>query len=521
MSRLKWVFLQLSVWVHRHRTLLAVAAVAISLLLASSEAWARIGGGQGYSRGGGGSSRGGSRGGGGGGGEAELFIFLIHLCIQHPSIGVPLVLVLGAIMVVRHFTQSDGSRWTAHTPTQNWKVERPGSVRRRSRAVMGMNTLRKADHGFSMPVLLDFLVLVHRRAHGALSTGSWSALRPFVSEAGQKALKVANRGVETIDDLIVGSARVTRVAVRGGYTWLDISYTSTRREAGAGKARVVQVEERWAYRRKNGAVSLEPDAVQRLGCPSCGNAVECDAMGACTHCDSPITAGQLQWQLHGVQLVRRAPAQVPQVGLLKGGAEASVQPPTLVDIDLQPSMRRLLARHPDFRLKTFLKRADYLYHELQSAWSALDPARLRPHVTDPMFQWLRFWVDNHERNGLRNVLEDVKLERCEVARIEVDAWYEAVTVRIWGSMKDSTVDASSKVVGGNARVARRFSEYWTFLRASGTGGTSHADDRCPSCGAPLDNVNAAGVCGYCDSKLSTGKFDWVLSRIEQVEAYDG
>jgi len=44
---------------------------------------------------------------------------------------------------------------------------------------------------------------------------------------------------------------------------------------------------------------------------------------------------------------------------------------------------------------------------------------------------------------------------------------------------------------------------------------------CGSCGAPLDQVNQAGVCGYCDSKITTGRFDWVLARIDQPEAYRG
>jgi hypothetical protein len=31
----------------------------------------------------------------------------------------------------------------------------------------------------------------------------------------------------------------------------------------------------------------------------------------------------------------------------------------------------------------------------------------------------------------------------------------------------------------------------------------------------------AGVCEYCGSKLTTGEFDWVVSRIEQDDAYGG
>jgi hypothetical protein len=87
-------------------------------------------------------------------------------------------------------------------------------------------------------------------------------------------------------------------------------------------------------------------------------------------------------------------------------------------------------------------------------------------------------------------------------------------------MKDSVVDRTGRVVGGNANVARRFSELWTFLRSAEGTGDSHGDRfACPSCGAPLDRVNETGICGYCDSKITTGRFDWVLARIEQPESW--
>ena len=39
-------------------------------------------------------------------------------------------------------------------------------------------------------------------------------------------------------------------------------------------------------------------------------------------------------------------------------------------------------------------------------------------------------------------------------------------------------------------------------------------------GAPLQ-INQAGSCQYCNVKVTTGEFDWVLSRIEQDDVYDG
>ncbi|HVG25175.1 MAG TPA: hypothetical protein VND45_13545 [Thermoanaerobaculia bacterium] len=65
---------------------------------------------------------------------------------------------------------------------------------------------------------------------------------------------------------------------------------------------------------------------------------------------------------------------------------------------------------------------------------------------------------------------------------------------------------------------RRWSEYWTFIRSRGTTTSGTAARSCPNCGAKVA-VGATGICQYCGGKLTTGEFDWVLSRIEQDEAY--
>jgi hypothetical protein len=31
----------------------------------------------------------------------------------------------------------------------------------------------------------------------------------------------------------------------------------------------------------------------------------------------------------------------------------------------------------------------------------------------------------------------------------------------------------------------------------------------------------AGTCSYCSAHITRGEFDWVLSKIEQDEAYEG
>lgn len=494
------------------------ACVALALLGAPDDALARIGGGQGFDRGGGG-----GRSGGGGGGDVsvDLLILLLHLCIEVPAIGIPLTLIVVGFLVFRAIRSNWGGKKQVHSTHAQAERRSPRRPPRR-RGVPGMDRLRRADTGLSVPVLLDFLILVHRRAYGALSKRSWDALAPFVSEQAQGSLSANNEGVTEVHDVVVGNASLVKVEQRGGFAVLHVKYASTRTEVPAdGKPRDVYVEELWTFRRASDALSLPPDEALRLGCPSCGVSIETTSLGACRNCDTPITKGQLQWQAVATKVLARRHAVAPTLSASAGGVESSVREPTRTAPDLAASTRALLARHPDLTVDDFQKRVAEVYARLQTAWSAGKWEDARPYVTDFMFQSLRFWIERYTRHGLRNQLTDVELARVVPVKIEVDAWYEAITVRIWGSMKDSIVDRSGKVVGGNAKEARQFSEYWTFLRAAGTGGATKSADQCPSCGAPLDNISQAGVCGYCDSKITTGRFDWVLSRIDQCETYDG
>lgn len=64
------------------------------------------------------------------------------------------------------------------------------------------------------------------------------------------------------------------------------------------------------------------------------------------------------------------------------------------------------------------------------------------------------------------------------------------------------------------------SEYWTLIRSASARGVPRLDQNCPGCGVSL-TLNMAGVCEHCGVHVTSGEFDWVLSKIEQDEAYRG
>jgi hypothetical protein len=94
-----------------------------------------------------------------------------------------------------------------------------------------------------------------------------------------------------------------------------------------------------------------------------------------------------------------------------------------------------------------------------------------------------------------------------------------VTVRVFATGYEVTT-RQTEIVAGSRSEERPYSEYWTLIRGTGVRGAPRTQPACPACAAPL-SINMAGHCDHCGAHVTSGEFDWVLSRIEQDDAYSG
>jgi hypothetical protein len=115
----------------------------------------------------------------------------------------------------------------------------------------------------------------------------------------------------------------------------------------------------------------------------------------------------------------------------------------------------------------------------------------------------------------------MRITHAVFAKVTRDRWYDAVTLRIWGTGRDYVirVDGGDHVRGSPSKD-RKFSEYWTFIRSAGRRGPARAEPVCGNCGAPA-KVGMGGECEFCNAHVTAGEFDWVLSKIEQDDSYRG
>jgi hypothetical protein len=218
-----------------------------------------------------------------------------------------------------------------------------------------------------------------------------------------------------------------------------------------------------------------------------------------------VTSGAVDWVVADVR-------NAPFVGYGPDSSLAVAAP------SVEAGVANLRAADPGFEMDAFRGRVKAAFRTLQDAWCAqnLDAGRgfLSPGA---YFTW-RAQLETMAAEGRRNVMEHLLVQRIDPMTIVHGRVFDDITVRITASAADFDVDAGNKIVFGD-RTVRPFTEDWTFQRSVGVATTQKPgtlENTCPSCGAPVA-LNQIGECRYCKAAVTSGKFDWVVSRIEQDE----
>ncbi len=487
-----------------------VCGLLFVLSMFAPETLARVGGGQSY----GGGGKGGS--GEGAGFILWLLFRLLLLTFEYPAIGIPLdiIIVVGIILYVRSEkgkTPSVCSADSVVTPHRSFSQE--------------FNQLRRFDPNFSEITFTDFCYALYAKAQNARGRGTIEELSPYLSDTARAALMQRNPpNLQHVVGVIIGSMQVAGVqGLASPVVMISVEFETNYTEIVGGegskhKEMTYYVRERWVLERNREVLSPTPDKATALHCPRCGAALMKDTAGACAFCGARIESGEFQWFARSINLLSseaRGPmltSNVPEVGT----DYSSVIQPNFQNVSMY-----FQQNNPAFKWTEFEARVVVIFNELQLAWSSLDWERARPHETDNIFQMHQYWIEAYKRQGLRNALDNFRITRLLPVKIKEDAFYNSITMRIWAEGHDYTVDKTGKIVSGSNKKLRRWSEYWTFIRNRNSKPShARADLNCPNCGAPL-KINVTGICEYCHGKVTSGDFDWVLSKIEQDESYAG
>ena len=510
----------------RETSLCAVVVVVFCVLLLalfafepSAYAFVRPGVGgsfSGGSRGGGGGGFGGGGSSGGGGGAVLWVLFQI---LPWPIKLVIVFGVIGYVIFSKRPGRPDMSDWNtsnneqaSYQPPQQYG--RPAASARSTLA-----RLKDLDPTFSLVLFEDFLYALYSETHERRAADQLDLMSAYLAPSVIARMKSYPR--EPIQGIVIGAMRYTDASIDGAdasaMVTVQVELEVNLTVHGAKGPASAYLVERWTLKRRAGAKTRSAEKARIFDCPNCGAPQSAVMAGRCTHCNQAVSTGDFGWVVESAVIVH-SEAKPPL--LTTEVEEVGNDYPTIFDPDARGNLDALWQRDPSFVWPAFEQRVALIFTEFQTAWSNRDLVKMRPFLSDNLFQMQQYWVAAYKAQHLRNVTEDARIQRIELARVESDASFDALTIRLWATSKDYTVTDDGKLVTGSKSRERAYSEYWTLIRGSNRKGPTKTEAVCPNCGAPLD-INMVGTCKYCQAKVTTGEFDWVLSRIEQDEAYSG
>jgi hypothetical protein len=278
--------------------------------------------------------------------------------------------------------------------------------------------------------------------------------------------------------------------------------------------------ETWLFARDASRRSKPPAASRDFPCPNCGAPWQASASGTqvCASCGQAVDNGRFDWVVEEITLAsqdERPPTLTTEV------EERGTDLPTYRQPAAEERLAKLVADDPACTEDALRARVHMIYDQLNRAWAENRLGPARAFVSAGLYDYLQYWIDAYSQQGLRNALVHMRITSDELAKVERDRWYDAVTIRLWGTGLDYVIDTKTgAVVRGSKQRERAYSEYWTLVRSATRKGAPRGDPSCANCGAPL-KVTMSGECEHCGVHVTAGEFDWVVSKIEQDDTYRG
>jgi hypothetical protein len=457
-------------------------------------------------------------------GFAALLGFLFPLLLG--SIGAPAIFAIVTYITFSLVHSESGMKSKLKEVVQTVRPDAPIRAYHYEEVEAAIENLKAQDPNFSSTVFLDFASSLFHQYHIHMGKSSFQQLTPFFApDEIQHAL--AAPGQLRVSEIVIGSIYIKEVfesaGVQGIVVDVEANYTTTF--PNESKTRYIVIE-RWLFNRPQGQVSLAPEKMREVSCPSCGAPANFTDAGTCTYCHTTISSGEMNWFVKKTKVLSKEEFEV--YDLTHYEPEVGTDFPTIFQPNLQQKAQQFLALQGLNDWQAFAKDFENqvvspTFKEIYQAWTDMKWERVRHLTSDRLFESNGFWLEGYKEQNLRPNLKNLQVSRVDIARIDLDKYYQAITVRIFANCLDFVTDNDGRIKGGDSRKPRYYSEYWTFLR--GTSASKNPTEinlnQCPNCGAPADKMGATAICGYCDSKISTGDFGWVVAKITQDEVYEG
>ena len=183
--------------------------------------------------------------------------------------------------------------------------------------------------------------------------------------------------------------------------------------------------------------------------------------------------------------------------------------PTLTKLQSNAAaIAKLKELMPNFDEKKFLQDGYQMFLDVEDAWMNFNLEKVHNIITDEMFNMYESQLSSMEIKGEQNIMNGFVLKDSAISNYVNQNDNVEVTAKYIIEFYDYIIEKESgKVLRGSKTSKLRMYYDFTFIMKN----TDEKIDHCPNCGAPVE-VNASGMCAYCNSKIVGENTSWVMSK---------
>jgi len=395
----------------------------------------------------------------------------------------------------------------------------PAASAARPAPLAAIDAIRSLDPGFELETFLQRAEMTFFLVKRGIQKNDAAAIRPYLSDAmfdpvsRSIAQSTSEHRHALLESLNVRGIAVEEAACDAQGQRIRVHFDLVYRAKTLDDSnRVLEDEgtdrphaEQWTFVRSAAARTAVNGGVIAARCPTCGAELRLNLDGTCAHCKASVTNGSVDWVVSDVR-----PAVFAG---FSGGSVLGVRASSIAE-----GISTLTQADKDFSMALFQGRVQTAFLALQEAWCKQKLEAGRAFLSPGAYFAWSAQLETLAAEGRRNVIEGLSVRSIQPMAIVHGRVFDDITVRISAVAADFEVDTANNIVFGD-RVVRPFAEDWTFQRSVGVATSSKPgtlESTCPRCGAPLA-VTQIGECRYCKAAVTSGKFDWVVSRIDQEE----
>jgi len=156
--------------------------------------------------------------------------------------------------------------------------------------------------------------------------------------------------------------------------------------------------------------------------------------------------------------------------VIEGGPDRDITDHVPADSSAARALAAMKGIDPSFDVGQFLTGARAAYEMILMAFEAGDLAKIKPFLSDDVYESFAAVVEEREKKGLKIEASFVGLREIKLVDAELDPKTKEaeITVRFVGELTQVVRDKSGEIIEGNPNEIKRQKDVWTFARIMGS-----------------------------------------------------